>query len=167
MHLKKGEQVSIIDNINKQLKFDKDEVYPGGKEIIKQIVEKAPIQLPADYYEFLSCISGTGNIGSIEFEIESDDEDIGNIPICLWSANRALSMQNEFAHSMKENFISKVWFIGDDLGDMVYFYGFGNDGFGVYFVEAGSLGFEYAYKIADTLTDFLVNGAGIDVIESL
>ena len=80
--------MSIIDNINKQLKFDKDEVYPGGKEIIKQIVEKAPIQLPADYYEFLSCISGTGNIGSIEFEIESDDEDIGSIPICLWSANR-------------------------------------------------------------------------------
>ena len=27
-------------------------------------------------------------------------------------------MQNEFAHSMKENFISKVWFIGDDLGDI-------------------------------------------------
>ena len=76
-------------------------------------------------------------------------------------------MQNEFAHSVKENFISKVWFIGDDLGDMVYFYGYGNDGFGVYFVDAGSLGFEYAYKIADTLTDFLVNGAGIDVIESL
>ena len=123
--------------------------------------------MPADYYEFLSCISGTGNIGSIEFEIESDDEDIGSIPICLWSANRALSMQNEFAHSMKENFISKVWFIGDDLGDMVYFYGYGDDGFGVYFVDAGSLGFEYAYKIADTLTDFLVNGAGIDVIESL
>jgi len=53
LHLNEGEQVSIIDNINKQLKFDKDEVYPGGKEIIKQIVEKAPIQLPADYYEFL------------------------------------------------------------------------------------------------------------------
>ena len=159
--------MSIIDNINKQLKFDKDEVYPGGKEIIKQIVEKAPIQLPADYYEFLSCISGPRNIGSIEFEIESDDEAIGSIPICLWSANRALGMQNEFAHPMKENFIRKVWFIGDDLGDMVYLYGFGNDGFGVYFVEAGSLGFEYAYKIADTLTDFLVNGIGIDVITAL
>ena len=89
------------------------EVCPGGEETIKKIFERTPIQLPADYYEFLSCISGTGNIGSIEFEIESDDEDIGNIPICLWSANRALSMQNEFAHSMKENFISKVWFIGD------------------------------------------------------
>ena len=160
-------QVSIIENISKQLVFNNIEVCPGGEETIKKIFERTPIQLPADYYEFLSCISGTGNIGSIEFEIESDDEDIGNIPICLWSANRALSMQNEFAHSMKENFISKVWFIGDDLGDMVYFYGYGNDGFGVYFVDAGSLGFEYAYKIADTLTDFLVNGAGIDVIESL
>ena len=167
MHLKKGEQVSIIDNINKQLKFDKGEIHPGGKEVIKQIVDKTPIQLPADYYEFLSCISGTGNIGSIEFEIESDDEDIGSIPICLWSANRALGMQNEFAHPMKEDFISKVWFIGDDLGDMVYFYGFGNDGFGVYFLEVGSLGFEYANKIADTLTDFLVNGVGIDVITAL
>ena len=153
MHLKKGEQVSIIDNINKQLKFDKGEIHPGGKEVIKQIVDKTPIQLPADYYEFLSCISGTGNIGSI--------------PICLWSANRALGMQNEFAHPLKENFISKVWFIGDDLGDMVYFYGFGNDGFGVYFLEVGSLGFEYANKIADTLTDFLVNGVGIDVITAL
>ena len=76
-------------------------------------------------------------------------------------------MQNEFAHPMKENFISKVWFIGDDLGDIVYFYGFGNDGFGIYFVETGSLGFEYASKIADTLTDFLVSGIGIDVITAL
>ena len=48
------------------------------------------------------------------------------------------------------------------MGDKVYCYGEGKDGFGIYSIDAGGLGFEYANKIADTLTDFLVKGIGID-----
>ena len=56
--------MSIIENISKQLVFNNSEVCPGGEETIKKIFERTPIQLPADYYEFLSCISGTGNLKS-------------------------------------------------------------------------------------------------------
>lgn len=43
--------------------------------------------------------------------------------------------------------IRKTWIIGGDLGDLVYFYGEGKDGFGLYRGDAGGLGFEYAEKI--------------------
>ena len=59
-------------------------------------------------------------------------------------------------------FIESVWLFGNDLGDLVYFYGKGKDGLALYRVEDGCLGFEAADKIADTFTDFLVNGVGID-----
>ena len=53
--------------------------------------------------------------------------------------------------------------IGNDLGDFVYYYAKGNEGFGLYRDEGGSLCIERAEKIADSLTDFLVKGVGIDV----
>lgn len=59
----------------------------------------------------------------------------------------ALGMQTEFAHSVKEHFTSGVWLIGDDSGDLVYFYGPGKDACGVYLAEAGSPGFENACNI--------------------
>lgn len=160
--------MGIFDSINRQFLYDRTELHPGGEDAIKSIREKTPVQLPADYYEFLSCISGAGNPGGMEFEIEVEDEEAGglSISVCLWSADRAFGMQNEFAR-LKESFSSKVWFIGTDLGDMVYFYGLGSDGFGIYLVEGGSLGFAYADKVADTLTDFLVHGTGMDVIAAL
>lgn len=87
--------------------YDRTELHPDGEEAIKSIVEKTPVQLPADYYEFLSCISGAGNPGGMEFEIEVEEEEAGglSISVCLWPA--------------------------------------------------------------DTLTDFLVHGTGIDVIAAL
>lgn len=42
-----------------------------------------------------------------------------------------------------------------DLGDLVYFYGEGKEGFVLYRGDVGGLGFEYVKKIADTLTLFL------------
>lgn len=54
------------------------------------------------------------------------------------------------------------------MGDLVFFYGEGKDGFGLYRKGMGSLvSVEGAEKIADTITDFLVNGTGIDVAISL
>lgn len=53
--------------------------------------------------------------------------------------------------------------IGDDLGDFVYYYAEGKQGFGLYRDEAGILYIEKADKIADSLTDLLINGVEIDV----
>ena len=58
--------------------------------------------------------------------------------------------------------------IGGDVGDLVYCYGKGKDGVGIYRTEEGSLCLdEMADKIADTLTDFLVKGVGIDTALTL
>lgn len=149
--------MSIIDNINEQLVFDKNEVYPGGEEIIQKIVKRTPIQLPADYYEFLRCISGEGNRGAVVFVAKSG-------LVAIWSAENAFGMQDEFSYLL-EVYNSKVWFIGNDVGDLIYFYGQGKDGFGIYRAEDCDL--ESADKIADTLTDFLVNGIGIDIATTL
>lgn len=60
-----------------------------------------------------------------------------------------------------------TWMIGDDVGDLIYFYGEGNGGFGIYRAEAGALDINDSDKIADSLTEFLVEGVGIDVAITL
>ncbi len=49
----------------------------------------------------------------------------------------------------------------------MYFYGEGNEGFGIYRAEAGALDIRDSDKIADSLTEFLVNGIGIDIAITL
>jgi|GEM_PF-3668669 len=75
--------------------------------------------------------------------------------------------ENFFISNELVEFIESVWFFGNDLGDLVYFYGKGKDGLGLYRVEDASFGVEEADKIADTFTDFLVNGVGIDTAITL
>ena len=79
----------------------------------------------------------------------------------------ALEILEEFNQTFNQEFISNAWLFGNDLGDLVYFFGTGKDGFGLYRTSAGWLGFENVEKISDTLTDFLVNGVGIDIATSL
>ena len=55
----------------------------------------------------------------------------------------------------------------DRMDGLVYFYGEGKQGFGLYRGSAGGLDYNYAAKIADSLTDFLVNGTGIDTAITL
>ena len=62
-----------------------------------------------------------------------------------------------------DDFFDNAWMIGDDVGDFVYYYAEGKEGFGLYRDEAGILCIESADKIADSLTDLLVKGVGIDV----
>ncbi len=63
--------------------------------------------------------------------------------------------------------MEEVWLIGDDLGDLVYFYAKGKAGYGIYRTDAGDMSFTYAEKIADPLKEFLVDGIGIDVAVTL
>lgn len=153
--------MNIIKNINKRLTYDKSEICAGGEKDIEEIMRVSPISLPEDYIEFLKQISGEGSYGP-EFEVDGDGPSIW-----IWSAEMALEKLEEFDLPSDDEFISKVWMFGNDLGDLVYFFGEGKDGFGLYRTEDGTLDIESAEKIADTLTDFLVNGVGIDVATTL
>lgn len=153
--------MDIIKNINERLTFDEDEICSGGEKDIERIIRVSPVPLPQDYIEFLKQISGEGSYGP-EFEVEGE-----GVSIWIWSAQMALEKLEEFNEPFNQKFIRKAWMFGNDLGDLVYFYGEGKDGFGLYRTSAGALGFEWADKISDTLTDFLVNGIGIDIATTL
>lgn len=156
-----GKEMNLIENINKRLVFDKDEICAGGENYIGEIIRVSPIPLPKDYIEFLKQVSGEDSYGP-EFEVEDEGSSIW-----IWSAKMALEKLEEFNQPFNQAFISNTWLFGNDLGDLAYFFGTGKDGFGLYRTSESRLGFENAEKISDTLTDFLVNGVGIDTATSL
>ena len=153
--------MNIIENINKRLIFDRSEICAGGENDIEEIMRVSPIPLPEDYIEFLKQISGEDSYGP-EFEVDGE-----GLSIWIWSAKMALEKLKEFDWPFNHKFIRKAWMFGNDLGDLVYFFGEGKDGFGLYRTSAGALGFDWADKISDTLTAFLVNGVGIDIATTL
>ena len=150
--------MDILKNLNHRLTITEGTACYGGEEDIKELMEKSPIQLPEDYIEFLKSISGGDDVG-VSFQVDDTGHEIN-----IWNAGFAMEKLEEFYAPFLDDFLKNVWFIGDDLGDLVYCYGKGKEGFGLYCFDAGALGyFEHADKIADTLTDFLVKGVGIDV----
>ena len=84
----------------------------------------------------------------------------------IYSAQQALKMRPEYeeiySYTDSNGIIDQIWLIGNDLGDLYYFYGQGKEGFGLYVAEDSAIYFENADKIADTLTDFLVKGIGFN-----
>lgn len=153
--------MDILKNISPRLSIVEGAACYGGEEEVKKVVSESPIQLPEEYIEFLKCISGGDDVG-ISFLVDNTRQEI-----FIWNAEMALQKRKEFRHPFYADFLEQVWLIGNDLGDLIYFYGKGRDGFGLYRDEASSMCFEDAKKIADTLTDFLVNGVGIDIAISL
>ena len=157
--------MDILKNLNHRLTIDSDplEIVPGGEEDIKAVIEESPIQLPEDYLNFLHTISGNDKNG-ISFLVDHDVDPDSTLSISIWGASYSLEKLDELSEAIPEDeFFEKAWMIGDDLGDFVYYYAEGKDGFGLYRDEAGILYIEGAEKIADSLTDLLVNGVGIDV----
>lgn len=155
--------MDIMKNLNQRLTVEEGKVCYGGEEKIKEVLEKSPIQLPSDYVDFLACISGEDNIG-IAFSVDGSGNEI-----FIWSAEMALMKYEEFDLPIPNHkeFMESVWLLGDDVGDLVFFYGEGNNGFGIYRASAGGIGFKHAEKIANTLTEFLVDGIGIDIAITL
>lgn len=153
--------MNIIENINERLTFDEDEICPGGEKDMEEIIRISPVPLPKDYLDFLQQISGENSYGP-EFEVDD-----GEASIWIWSANMALSKRQEFNEPFNQDFLQNVWLFGDDLGDFVYFFGTGKDGFGLYRISAGQLSIQHAEKISNTLTEFLVDGMGIDLATTL
>lgn len=154
--------MDILKNLNHRLTIEEGAICYGGEENINKVISESKIKLPEDYIEFLRNISGEDNLG-IAFLVDNDDSEI-----FIWSAGFALEKREEFYAPFDDDFFERAWLIGCDLGDLVYCYGEGKDGFGIYRTEDCSLCFdELTDKIADTLTDFLVNGVGIDIAISL
>ncbi len=157
--------MDILKNLNSRLTIDSDlvEIVPGGEEDIKEVIEQSPIQLPEDYLTFLHAISGNEGSG-ISFLVDQDIDPDSTLSISIWSARISLEELEELSEPIPDDeFFDKAWMIGDDLGDFVYYYAEGKEGFGLYRDEAGILCIEKADKIADSLTDLLVKGVGIDV----
>ncbi len=158
--------MNILENLNDRIQIVDGTPSYGGENAVEQVVATSPIQLPEDYIEFLKSISGQTddeeeNVGP-EFEVEVEDY---TLSLWIFSAQHALEKYKDYkiySAPIYDNIIDQIWLIGNDLGDLLYFYGNGTDGFGLYVAEAGSLSFEHADKIADTLTDFLVKGVGIN-----
>ncbi len=158
--------MNILENLNDRIQIVDGAPGYGGEDVVKQVVEASSIHLPEDYIEFLKAISGQADDGEenvgLEFEVEVEDY---TLSLWIFSAQHALEKYREYkiySAPIYDDIIDRIWLIGNDLGDLLYFYGDGKDGFGLYVAEAGSLDFEHADKIADTLTDFLVKGVGID-----
>jgi len=52
--------------------------------------------------------------------------------------------------------------IGSDLGELLYLYGTGNEGVGLYLAFDGDLDKNEYVKLADSISDFFCKGIGID-----
>ena len=157
--------MDILKNLNHRLMVDSDSVgvVSGGDEDIKKVIEQSPIQLPEDYLNFLHTISGNEGHG-ISFLVDQDVDPDSTLSIFIFSASYSFEVLKEFLYPIPDDeFFKNAWMIGNDLGDFVYYYAKGNEGFGLYRDEGGSLCIERAEKIADSLTDFLIKGVGIDV----
>lgn len=157
--------MDILKHLNEKIQIIHGTPCYDGEDIVRQIVETSPILLPEDYIEFLKTISGKidgkkENVG-LKFGIKQKD----NIyPFQIYSAQQALKMRSVYEEIYGPNvngIIDQIWLIGNDLGDLHYFYGEGEGGFGLYVAEDSAIYFENADKVADTLTDFLVRGIGI------
>ena len=157
--------MNILKNLNKRLLLIDGNPCYGGEDLVKQVIETSPISLPQDYIEFLKEFSGDADSLGIELKVSIPGDETGTRSLSFYSAQFALEKHEEykvFSAPLYDEIIDSIWLIGDDLGDLLYFYGEGNDGFGLYVSDAGALSFEDADKISSTLTELLVNGAGID-----
>lgn len=154
-------QMNFILNLNLKILYDgKKEVLSGATDAeIEQLKEFSDIELPQDYIEFLK---EQGSEDDIEYVLP-------NGLLVLWDTQTVLAQKKMydykfdgyFENSFPDN--SKILLIGNDLGDLILFYGYGKDGFGIYFDEFASMCYETAVKVSNTITELLIDGIGVDI----
>lgn len=153
----RGGSKDMINELNERFSIVQKEDIKSGVKGISKMLAISPIKLPDDYISFLKHISGEGCFG---VWLEAD----GRYPLWLFSATEAISKMEDY-----KSFLDNIWLIGNDLGDAVYFYQKSETGIGIYYEsDIGAMGAPdnpKPQKVADTLTDFLVNGIGIDVMK--
>ena len=129
----------------KDLLFDYFDLYEDDQHIfskqdIQNVNNLSPIVLPSDYLEFIE------NVGSISLIYEDA------LIISFWDVEKIKdwSITSKFSAN-----VPKGIGIGDDLGDMLYYYGEGKDGVGYYVVEKGSEDYlSKAFKFSNSLYEF-------------
>ena len=157
--------MNLLECLNEKIQIIGGTPFDGGEDIVRELAETSPILLPEDYIDFLKMISGNTDDGNVGLELGIKIKD--NIySMQIYSAQQALKMRPEYeeiySYTDSNGIIDQIWLIGNDLGDLYYFYGQGKEGFGLYVAEDSAIYFENADKIADTLTDFLVKGIGFN-----
>lgn len=153
--LERSNKMESIKKLHSSLSMGEGEMIKGGEKYIEELKEMSPIELPVDYLYFLKDISGTKEYSGMGFEINDT-----TIEIVIWTAEWSISTnRNSYLKGLPN-----AWLIGDDLGDIIFFYGKGQEGTGIYMTDAGALFYTSAKKIADSLTDLLINGIGIETI---
>lgn len=122
-----------------------DTYQPFSQQEIQKVVDVSPIELPSEYISFLKEI-GRATIS----------EDSYDVVMNFWNTSQIeewLRTSPQFAKTIPTGIP-----IGDDLGDILYYYGNGNGSWGYYAVEKGSGNFyEDAYKFSNSLVDFLTS----------
>jgi len=142
--------MKILQKLNVRLSYyDKLEQYEKATEEDIQALKKySSIELPEDYLNFLREIMGVAFV-------------IDDYPTFeFWLVADILNQKTDYPFLEKNLPNSLV--IGTDLGDFLFLYGHGREGFGLYCVENSCAKYENAKKIAKTLTEFLVDGVGFD-----
>lgn len=143
-------KLGILNKLNERLSFyDKQEDYDKAtSEDIQDLINFSKIELPDDYVKFLGEVMGVAFV-------------IDDYPTFEFLNVRDI-LQQDINYPFLKTKLPNILVIGTDLGDYLLFYGYGQEGFGIYACEAGSLSYENSTKISDTITDFIVDGVGFD-----
>ena len=149
--------MKILENLNERLciyeeegDINNEEEYRGATEQeIKDLEQYAGFKLPEDYIEFLK--------DSMNIAITSKDK--GHPVIAFWDVENIMKQREWYSFLEEEEYKGTTLIIGDDIGDYFLMYQFGEEGFGLYCEDAGG---GLNTKIAETLTELLVEGKGLD-----
>lgn len=152
--------MSFIANLNSKIRFEGEkEGFLGTTDgEIEQLKEFSDIELPQDYIAFLKQYGGEDGIVFV----------LPHGLLALWDIESVLAQKEMFNYKFDGSFEnsfpdnSKILLIGDDIGDLILFYGYGKEGFGLYFDEFASMCYESAVKVSNTITELLIDGIGVD-----
>lgn len=140
----------MINKLNQKIKILN--IGPSSKlSNIDSISEELNFKLPQDYIVFLQQKN--------DFEFS-----LGDVYIRIWGADGCIEL-NEVYNVAKQ--LPNSLAIGDDGSGGFLMYLSGKEGFGLYYCRMADLDINEAVKISNGLSDLLVNGEGIDVLNDI
>ena len=143
--------MAILDKISNIFSVDEIES-PATLEEIEMLQKFSKIDIPLDFIELMSL--GT------EIEIKVKNE----MYVRFWRPSGCIDMNEAYE---VQKYFPKSLAIGDDEGGGALIYMLGKDGFGIYYSRFSDLDIEEAVKITSSLTEFLVENEGVDILLNL
>ncbi len=140
--------MEIIDNLNSRFRIDANESSASIKDI-DSLIKFSNIPVPDDYLKIVKKMT--------EVEILID----GNKYIRIWGPDGCIEMNVEYEI---QSYIPHSLAIGDNEGGMALVLMEGSSGFGLYKVGFGDLDRADAIYIASSLSEFLIQGTGSNLI---